>query len=55
MIESEDLFFIYRGDLSTHMKGSLWNFCFVVKLCVQMNQSVQEISILEIFLLTQKF
>ena len=27
------------------------SFCFVVKLCVQMNQSVQEISLLEIFLL----
>ena len=54
MIFPEDLFFIYRGNLSTHMKGSLWNFCFVVKLCVQMIQSVQEISLLKIFLLTQK-
>ena len=54
MISSENLFFIYRENLSTHMKESLRNFCFVVKLCVQMNQNVQEISLLEIFLLTQK-
>ena len=54
MIDSEDLFFLYRGNLSTHMKGPLWNLCFVVKLCFQMSQSFQEISLLEIFLLTQK-
>ena len=46
MIDSEDLFFIYRGSPSTNMKESQWNFCFEVKLCVQMNQSVQEISFL---------
>ena len=34
----EDLIFTYRGILSTNMKGSLGNFCFVVKLCAQMNQ-----------------
>ena len=53
VIDSEDLFFIYRGNLSTNMKGSLWNFCFEVKLCAQMKQSVQKISLLEIFLLTK--
>ena len=50
MIDSEDSFFIYRRTFSTKMKGSQWNFSFVVKICVQMNQSVQEISLLEIFL-----
>ena len=54
MIDSEDLFFIYRKNFSTNMKGYLWNFCFEVKFCVQMNQSAQEISLLENLLLTQK-
>ena len=54
MIDSENLIFIYRENLSAHRKTSLWNFCFVVNFCVQMNQSVQEIFLLEIFLSTQK-
>ena len=54
MIDSKNLFFIYRENLSTHMKGSLWKFCSVVKLCVQMNQSVQEISFRDFFIDTKR-
>ena len=40
MIYIQKLYFTYRGILSTKKKGSLSNFCFVVKVCVQMNQRV---------------
>ena len=55
MSDSKDLFYICRGNLSTNMKGSLWNFSAVLKLCVQMNQSVQEISLLRDFFIDTKY
>ena len=54
MIHPEDLFFTYRWNLSTKMKGSLLNFCFVVKLCVQMKQSVTRHLALRDFVIGKK-
>ena len=47
MIDSEGLFFMYRGKLSTDMERYLWSFCF-------RGQSVQEISLLNYEVVWQK-
>ena len=54
LIYSGDLCFTFLGNLSNNMSGSLWNFSFVVKLCVQMSQSVTRNLIWEILFLIEK-
>ena len=50
MIYIENLYFIYRRNLSKNMKQSLKNVRYVVKLCVQMNQRVTRHLTFRVFL-----